>query len=156
MEQHLASQLSQANISTNWIIVRYVNVNYKHELIKIMLNMWVVFLCNISYDANICSRLERKILDRAFDSLISKLHSSLILYSTLRQYFKSGVKDDTTTELCISSPNVQVEYNMTMSRSQTIYISIGLQSMDTYSEKNKMNTEAYFTSKYIELILIFS
>ncbi len=63
MEQHFSSQLSQANISTNWIIVRYVNVNYNHEPIRIMLNMWgVEFLCNISFDANIGSRFERKSL----------------------------------------------------------------------------------------------
>jgi hypothetical protein len=35
-------------------------------------------------------------------------------------------------------------------------LSIGLHSMDKYSEINKMYTEAYFTSKYMDLILIFS
>jgi hypothetical protein len=34
--------------------------------------------------------------------------------------------------------------------------SIGLDSMDKYSEISKMYTEAYFTSKYMDLILIFS
>lgn len=39
LEQHFSSQLSQANISPNWYIVRYVNVYYNHEPIKIMFNM---------------------------------------------------------------------------------------------------------------------
>jgi hypothetical protein len=60
-----------------------------------------------------------------------------------------------TTELCISSPNVQVEYITTMKFSNNLH-SIGLHSMDKYSEINKMYTETYFTSKNNDLILIFS
>jgi len=37
-----------------------------------------------------------------------------------------------------------------------VAFSYNLHSMDKYSEINKMYTEAYFTSKYMNLILIFS
>jgi len=63
LEQHFSSQLSQANISPNWYIVRYVKVYYNHEPIKIMFNMRVVeFLCDISFDSNLGSRLDGKSL----------------------------------------------------------------------------------------------
>jgi hypothetical protein len=63
LEQYFSSQLSQANISPNWYIVRYMNVYYNHEPIKIMFNMWVVeFLSDISFDANLGSRLDGKSL----------------------------------------------------------------------------------------------
>ena len=71
LEQHFASQLSQANISTNCFIVRL--------------------------------KIRAQILDGAFDSIIAELPFVPNMHSTFRQYFKSRVKDDSSTEVWISS-----------------------------------------------------